>query len=175
MQYDFHGLDNVQLALGVAEGLKASMPGGLNVAFTAGMARVGSLNNDGSLNVAQQGMNQPGKEVEVAAQTVAAGAAAGKYLFWLKTDKTIVAVFDPMSALPVPAESDPNDLAPELGNDPFKGEMIDGRVPGGSGQTKLQRGPLRRQEAASVLLCVATVAGGAVTEVNNLVRRQILL
>lgn len=170
MQYGFYGLDKVALGVGVCRGMLVSGETTATVTVAPGVARVGSLDGDpGATNKAEQGMNQPGKlkEIKTAMTDSVAALANGVYLLWLKTDSTLALVLDPLSILPTPGVSDPADLSPEYGNNPFKGEMIDGRVPGGTGQQKLQEGPLRRAPVASCLLAKVTVAAGIATTVDN--------
>lgn len=163
MQQLIHLMSKVQLAPGVAVGLMVSAASGLgqaglNLTVTAGIARVGTLQDDAALtNKAAYGMNQPGRVIEVSADATVAMTDAVTRLLWLKTDGTFVLTLD---------ATDPNDVAPELGPNPFRGEML------ALGQ---QEGPLRRREAASVLLAKVTAAAGAITVVNNTVRAQVLI
>lgn len=159
MNQIFHLLDKVALGLGVAEGLMVSAGAGLTANVSAGIARVGSLNDmPGEANKALPGMNQPGKMIEKAAATINVTDNAIS-LIWLKTDGTLAVTADGTDLDAI------NDLAPEKGNNPFKGEML---------ALGMQRGPLRKAEAASVLLARVTAATGAITAVDNLVRTKVL-
>lgn len=156
MQQLMNLLGKVQLEPGVAVGLLASAGVGLSLNVAAGIARVGSLDNDPAIaNKAAQGMNQPGRVIEVGAQAV--NVTNGVHLVWLKTDGTLA----------VSADSDDlASVAPELGADPFKGALL------ALGQ---QEGPLRSRPVASVLLAKVTAAAGAITAVDNRVRSMVLI
>jgi len=157
MQQLMNLLGKVQLEPGVAVGLLASAGAGLSLDVAAGIARVGSLDNDPAVtNLAARGMNQPGRVIEVGAQAVVVPNAQVS-LVWLKTDGSLAVTADAV---------DPADVAPELGPDPFKGAML---------AFDQQEGPLRRRPAASVLLAKVTAAGGAITAVDNRVRSMILI
>lgn len=172
MQYGFHALDKVALGVGVCRGMLVSGQATATLSVAPGVARVGSLDgNPGATNKAAAGMNQPGTLIEVksALTKSVAAEANGSYYLFLKTDGTLALVLDPLSVLPTPGVSDPADLCPEVGNNPFKGEMLDGRAPGSSVDKKLQEGPLRRAEMASCLLARVTVAAGVASVVDNTV------
>lgn len=156
MQQLMNLLGKVQLEPGVAVGLLASAGAGLNLNVAAGIARVGSLDNDPAVtNLAARGMNQPGRVIEVGAQAIAVNN--GVNLVWLKTDGSLAVTAD---------AQDPVDVAPELGPDPFKGALL---------ALDQQEGPLRRRPAAAVLLAKVTAAAGAITAVDNRVRSMILI
>lgn len=155
-----HAISNVQLGLGVVQGLLAAAKAGngneLKVTIDKGIARVGSKDGDTLANKALEGLNQPGMPLEFAGGDVTVTAGQKSYV-WLKTDGTLEAT---------DWADDPNSVAPEYGPDPHKGAML---------KYDSQAGPLRRPEAASVLLCEVTADANQVTAVSNLVRTMVVI
>ena len=145
----FHLLDGVKLTVGVVQGLLTAKDANtaLQLNVDKGMAMVGTLDNDPSItNKAAFGMNQAGRVIEYASGNIAL-LSNKVYHVWLKTDGTLAATERATSM-------DPNDAAPELGPDPFKGAML---------ALQQQEGPLRRREAASCLLADVTTEPGTGT------------
>lgn len=177
MQHLFHALSKIQLGLGVVEGLKVSAAAG-KVSATEGMARLGARASDVPDNKAEFGMNRPGRVMEVAAMAavdVLANALATPVtqLVWLKADGSGLLVTRDKVGGESLADVLPDS---ELQEDPFKGDMLDGRTPGSVGQTRLQQGPLRGREPAAVLLARITVdaTSSDVTAVDNTVKTRVL-
>jgi hypothetical protein len=167
-QHLFHLLNKVELATGVIEGSWASATAGigaagLGVTVDKGMSRVGPTATSvaAMADKAEPGLNVPGARIQYDALTVNVPDAQVS-LVWLKTNGTLAATAD------LAAGQSLADVAPELTPDPNSGAMI-------NGTNVSQKGPLRQQQPASVLIARVTAAGGAITKVDNTVQTRVLM
>lgn len=120
------GINGVEFELGVVEGFRFSTVGGsLTLTVGAGIARVGSVQDDAALvNKAALGMNQPGFVKKTSANlTVAIPAnstGATERLVWLLPNMTLA-----LSVVPAVGQT-PADVAPvgALGPDLNRGRLL---------------------------------------------------